>query len=125
MSKPPCLRTGKESSRRNKAIQEATRNAILVPYKVMETAAAAMELLQEMVQTGNPNSVTDAGVGVLALSACVRGAFLNVRINAKGLEDKVFTGKILEEGRKIEEDVEAMEKKILSVVDKKLSNGSG
>ena len=65
-------------------------------------------------------AIIAAGVGVLALCACVRGAFLNVKINAKGLEDKVFTGKILEEGRKIEEAVEAMERQILSIVNDKL-----
>ena len=112
--------TEEESIHRNESIQEATKKAILVPFKVMETAAGAMELLKAMVQTGNPNSVSDAGVGVLAVRACVRGSFLNIRTNTRGLEDKAFTTRILEEGRKIEEAVELMEKLILSVVDEKL-----
>ena len=75
---------------RNAAIQDATKIAILVPFKVMETAYSGFGLIREMVEEGNPNSVTDAGVGALALRACIRGAFLNVRINASGLTDKDF-----------------------------------
>ena len=55
-----------------------------------------------MVEKGNPNSVTDAGVGALALRACIKGAFLNVRINASGLNDKDFTEKIISKGEDIE-----------------------
>ena len=72
------------------AIQEATKNATLVPLKVMETAFSGFELIREMVEKGNPNSITDAGVGALALRSCIRGAFLNVKINASGLDDKDF-----------------------------------
>jgi glutamate formiminotransferase / formiminotetrahydrofolate cyclodeaminase len=72
---------------RKRAISEATMQATLVPFRVMETALPAFEILKAMVETGNPNSVTDAGVGALALNACIRGAFLNVKINLPGIDD--------------------------------------
>ena len=85
-------KTGEEIKARNEAIQAAVRNAIMVPYKVMETAFSGFALIKEMVKKGNPNSVTDAGVGALALRSCIKGAFLNVKINCAGLDDKVFAG---------------------------------
>ncbi|NOY36593.1 MAG: glutamate formimidoyltransferase [Chlorobi bacterium] len=69
---------------RDEAIREATWQAILVPFAVMETVAGALPLLEAMTTEGNPNSVSDAGVGALAVKACVSGAFLNVKINASG-----------------------------------------
>ena len=66
---------------------------LLVPFKVMETAFSGFELIKEMVENGNPNSVTDAGVGALALRSCIKGAFLNVKINASGLKDKDFVNR--------------------------------
>ena len=67
---------------RNEAVQTATMNAVMVPFRVMETSFSGFELIREMVVLGNPNSVADAGVGALALRACIRGAFLNVKVNA-------------------------------------------
>jgi glutamate formiminotransferase / formiminotetrahydrofolate cyclodeaminase len=67
---------------RNEAIQDATKYAIEVPFRIMETAHKALSLIKAMVEQGNPNSVTDAGVGALAIRSCVMGAFLNVRVNA-------------------------------------------
>ena len=113
-------KTEEESAVKSRALQDATQQAILVPFKVMQTAAEAMEMLDAMVRTGNPNSVSDAGVGALAVCACVRGAFLNVQINLKGLEDKAFAEKILTEGNELQKSVESMEAKILSGVKHKL-----
>ncbi len=96
---------------RKSAIQEATRNAALVPLKVMETAFPGFELISEMVEKGNPASVTDAAVGALALNTCIRGAFLNVRINASGLDDPEFVKDLLEKGRSIETKAMAGKKK--------------
>ena len=64
----------------------------------METAYPDLHFINEMVEKGNPNSVTDAGVGALAIRACIKGAFLNVKINASGLKDKVFAEKIIAKG---------------------------
>ena len=62
----------------------------MIPLAVMREAFKSFELLEKMVATGNPNSVTDAAVGVLATRACIRGAYLNVRINVATLKDREF-----------------------------------
>jgi len=98
---------------RNIAVQEATKHATLIPLKVMETAFSGFELISQMVEKGNPNSVTDAGVGALALRSCIRGAFLNVRINASGLTDKVFAADVIRRGEEIEKKTIAEEDLIL------------
>ncbi len=79
-----------EIMERKLAIQNATRNAIEVPLKVMKLAFESMEVVRGMAETGNPNSVSDAGVGALCARTAVEGAFLNVKINAAGLDDKDF-----------------------------------
>jgi glutamate formiminotransferase/formiminotetrahydrofolate cyclodeaminase len=76
-----------EKEERQKAIREATLRAIEVPYKVMETAYRALEVLDAMARKGNPNSVSDAGVGALAIRTAVEGAELNVRINAADMKE--------------------------------------
>jgi glutamate formiminotransferase/formiminotetrahydrofolate cyclodeaminase len=109
-----------ERRQRKAAIDEATRNAILIPYRVMQTAAAALDILKAMAETGNPNSVSDAGVGALAIRSSVMGAFLNVKINAGNLEDKSFVDKILTEGRELEASVCRKEAEILKIVESRL-----
>ncbi|MGE0089111.1 MAG: glutamate formimidoyltransferase [Bacteroidales bacterium] len=109
-------KTDDEKAARKKAIQDATKNAIMVPFKVMETALGAMDIVKAMAETGNPNSVSDAGVGALAIRACIRGAFLNVRINASGLEDKQFVEEISNKGSQIENRAEVLEKEVLQIV---------
>jgi len=113
-------KTEDEKKVRNKAIQDATRNAIMVPFRTMEAAFSGFELLREMVENGNPNSVTDAGVGALALRAAVRGAALNVKINAAGLEDKAFASDIISRAVKIELKADAEESEILKLVEARL-----
>ena len=105
-----------EKQVRNEAIQEATKNAILVPFKVMETAFSGFELIKEMVEKGNPNSITDAGVGALALRSCIKGAFLNVKINARELQDKNFVASIIAKGEVLEAKAEATEVEILNYI---------
>ena len=95
-------KTPEESKIRKSAIQEAIRNAILVPFTVMETANSGFGLIREMVEKGNPNSVTDAAVGALALRTCIRGAYLNVKVNSTSLNDKEFVLDILSKGKVIE-----------------------
>jgi glutamate formiminotransferase/formiminotetrahydrofolate cyclodeaminase len=105
---------------RNEAIQRATRNAALVPLKVMQTAYSGFVLIKEMAINGNPNSVTDAGVGAIALRSCIRGAFLNVRINASGLKDTVFAHTLLTEGAGIETKANTSEGEILEIINSKI-----
>jgi glutamate formiminotransferase / formiminotetrahydrofolate cyclodeaminase len=107
---------------RENAIQEATKNATLVPFKVMEIAFSGFELISEMVEKGNPNSVSDAGVGAIALCSCIRGAFLNVKINASGLKDKIFMNDILSKGEEIEAKSIATEDLILKSINSIIIN---
>lgn len=109
-----------EKTIRLTAIQDATRYAIEVPLRVMKRSFESMEIIKAMAETGNPNSVTDAGVGALAARSAVMGAFLNVKINASGMQDKTFVEKILAEGTQIQESAIAMESEILELVNSKI-----
>jgi glutamate formiminotransferase/formiminotetrahydrofolate cyclodeaminase len=73
-----------------------------------------------MAETGNPNSVTDAGVGALCARAAVHGAFLNVKINASGLDDRDYAEKVLAEGYDLIAQADALEKTILDIVNSKI-----
>jgi glutamate formiminotransferase/formiminotetrahydrofolate cyclodeaminase len=115
-------KTEEEKEVRNKAIQAATKNATMVPFMVMETAFSGFELIRAMIETGNPNSITDAGVGALALRSSVKGAFLNVKINASGLEDKIFAGGIIQKAKDLESRAVAEEEIILKLVESQIGN---
>ncbi len=112
--------TDEEKLARKKEIQDATRYATEVPYKVMETAFKGFELIQYMVEQGNPNSVTDGAVGALAIRSCIKGAFLNVKINASGLDDKRFVDSIVKKGSLLENEAEQWESKILKLAEEKI-----
>ncbi|MGC9345125.1 MAG: cyclodeaminase/cyclohydrolase family protein, partial [Bacteroidales bacterium] len=114
-------KTSEEDKKERKAaIEEATKNAILVPFKVMEVAFRAYEVIEEMVKEGNPNSVTDAGVGALAVRSCIKGAYLNVCVNTQGLEDKKFGDEIKAKAAELDAQSEQKEKKIIDLVESKL-----
>ena len=108
--------TEQEISARKNAIQEATRNAIEVPLKVMQLAHDSMEILKEMAKTGNPNSVSDAGVGALCARTAVEGAYLNVKINAVGLKDETYLKNALEKANNLLLSARNAETEILKVV---------
>ena len=112
--------TERERTERDKVIQEATRRAIEVPFQAMKKAYESMEVIKAMAELGNPNSVTDAGVGALAARSAVMGAFLNVKINVGSLDDKAYIDEILAKGKEIEEKAIAMEKVILDLVNSKI-----
>jgi len=109
-----------EKKARAKAIQDATKFAIEIPFKVMETAYASLEVIKAMAEIGNPNSVSDAGVGALCVRSAVMGAFMNVRINAAGYDDKEYVAEIVTKGKAIEDKTIAMEREILDVVNEKI-----
>jgi glutamate formiminotransferase/formiminotetrahydrofolate cyclodeaminase len=109
-----------EKAARTQAIQEATKYAIEIPFKVMEAAYASMEVIKAMAATGNPNSVSDAGVGALCARSAVMGAFMNVRINAAGYDDKAFVTDIIAKGTAIENKTIALEAEILKLVNEKI-----
>ena len=110
-----------EKAARTEAIQQATRYAIEIPFRVMKKSFETMEILKAMAETGNPNSVSDAGVGALAARSAVMGAFLNVKINAAGLNDKAYVASVLAEGSDIERNAKLMEEQILEIVNQKIN----
>jgi glutamate formiminotransferase/formiminotetrahydrofolate cyclodeaminase len=113
--------TDVEKKSRTEAIQAATRYATEVPFQVMEAAFGSMQVIKAMAEQGNPNSVTDAGVGALCARSAVMGAFLNVKINAAGLADKDFAASIVAKGKAIEEKANALETEILALVNSKIN----
>ncbi len=112
--------TDEEKKKRTQCIQEATKYAIEVPFKVMQLSFESMDLIKTMAIEGNPNSVSDAGVGALCARSAVMGAFMNVRINASGLVDKKFVDEIISKGKLIEKQTIAAETEILSIVNEKI-----
>jgi len=112
--------TEEEKTTRTQAIQEATKYAIEIPFKVMTVAQKTLEVIKAMAETGNPNSVSDAGVGALCARAAVIGAFMNVRINAASYDDKEFVKSVIDKGRQIEHDTISMEADILRIVNEKI-----
>ena len=105
---------------RNKAIQDATRYAIEIPFKIMTLAYDSMEVIAAMAESGNPNSVTDAGVAALAARSSVIGAYLNVKINTADLDDKAFSQDILSKGQDLVDKASEMENQILEIVNSKI-----
>ena len=112
--------TVEEKLTRTKALQDATRFAIEIPFRVMELACESMEVIKNMADAGNPNSVSDAGVGALCARSAVMGAFLNVKINCSGYDDKAFVQDVIERGTRIENKAIASEKEILKMVNEKI-----
>ena len=112
--------TDEEKAARKQALNDATKIAIEVPFRVMQLSYDSMEVIKAMAETGNPNSVSDAGVGALCARSAVMGAFMNVRINASGYDDAAFVDDVLAKGREIEVKAKAKEEEILKVVNEKI-----
>jgi len=113
--------TDEETTVRNDAIRAATIGAIEVPLEVMKTAFRGYEVATAMIEHGNPNSVTDAGVGVLALRTSIRGAWLNVRINAMEVKNDPGVEALLAEGKQLIKDSDAKEQELVNNLEDKLS----
>ncbi|SEO68021.1 glutamate formimidoyltransferase [Mucilaginibacter sp. OK283] len=113
--------TNEEKAARDQAIQEATKYAIEIPFKVMQAALNSMEVIKAMVEIGNPNSVTDAGVAALCARTAVLGAFMNVKINASGYKDKDYVLDIIYRGNEIERQAIALEAEIIETVNGKIA----
>ncbi|HON17970.1 MAG TPA: glutamate formimidoyltransferase [Salinivirgaceae bacterium] len=112
--------TESEKEARKKAIQDATKYATEVPFKTMELCLEASKIAKTMAEIGNPNSVTDAGVGALAARSGAYGAFLNVKINASGLDDKEFANQIIAKAQNILNEVQNIEKETIEIVNSKI-----
>lgn len=115
-------KTDSEKQARKEAMQNATKNAIEVPFRIMETSLASMEVMKAMAKIGNPASVSDAGVGAACARTAVIGAFLNVQINADGLEDKDFVAEKLKSGASMVKFAKMLETEILELVEGKILN---
>jgi len=109
-----------EKAVRSAAIQSATRYAAEVPFRTMKRASDAFEVIKAMAVDGNPNSVSDAGVGALCARSAVMGAYLNVKINAAGIKDKQFANDLLARGAEIERMAIEQEREIMAIVDEKI-----
>ena len=112
--------TEEEKVNRTNAIQSATKYATEIPFRVMQTTFASMEVIKAMAEIGKPNSVSDAGVGALAARSAVMGAYLNVKINAAGLTDKKWAETIIADGAIIQERTQQLESEILLIVNGKI-----
>ena len=112
--------TAEEKAARSAALQSATLYATEVPLKTMKAAYECFEIVKAMAETGNPNSVSDAGVGALAARSAVLGAELNVKINAAGLKDREAAERLISEASEIARKAIAQEAEILQIVNQKI-----
>jgi glutamate formiminotransferase/formiminotetrahydrofolate cyclodeaminase len=112
--------SAEEKAARSAAIQLANKYAAEIPLRIMETALKSYQLLAEMAEKGNPASISDVGVGLLALRACIDGAAMNVRINLAGLRDEKLRSALQEKVRRISAESEAEYRKINQIVESKI-----
>ncbi len=110
-----------EKQNRQQAIENATKYACEVPYKVMELSYKGLELLAYMVEQGNPNSITDAGVGVLCVKTAVQGAYFNVLINAQGLKDRIFADEMVSKSKQLLATTHKQADELIAKVEKVIS----
>ena len=113
--------TDEEKAARAEAMEAATLYATQVPLRTMKTAFKAFDVIRAMAEEGNPNSVSDAGVGALAARSAVMGACLNVKINAAGLKDREIADKLVKEAEEIQAAAQKAEAEILAVVESKIN----
>jgi glutamate formiminotransferase/formiminotetrahydrofolate cyclodeaminase len=109
-----------EKINRFKAIQLATKKAIEIPLEVIETSFKSFEVIRKMAEIGNPNAITDVGVAALCARAAVVGAYLNLKINCKSLDDKIYVKKVIKKGMEMVEKANSYESEILEIVNNEL-----
>jgi len=112
--------TDDEKAARTEAVQSATKYATEVPFRTMQRSFDAFEVIKAMAVDGNPNSVSDAGVGALCARSAVMGAYLNVKINASGLKDREFADAMVSQGAEIERQTIEIESQIIEIVNRKI-----
>ena len=112
--------TDQEKEIRKEAIESATKYATEIPLKVMETAFESMEVMQAMIKDGLQNSLSDAGVGILCAKTAVTGAYFNVRINAKDINDREFADKIVANAKEIYNSTLEVENEVIDYIDSKM-----
>ena len=112
--------TDEEKAARSAALQEATLYATEVPLRTMKAAAKVFPVVRAMASEGNPNSVSDAGVGALAARSAVLGACLNVKINAAGLKDRAKADALVAEAEALAAEAVRLEAEVLQIVESKI-----
>jgi glutamate formiminotransferase/formiminotetrahydrofolate cyclodeaminase len=112
--------TPDEKAAREQAIQNATKYAIEIPFKVMQAAYGSMAVIKAMAESGNPNSLSDAGVAALCARSAVIGAFMNVKINAQAYKEQDFIKAIINEGTELERKAIELETEIIGLVNNKI-----
>ncbi|MCA0932108.1 glutamate formimidoyltransferase [Lutimonas saemankumensis] len=112
--------TEEEKKLRLQAVEDATKYATEIPFQVMQTAFDSMEVMQAMISDGLPNSLSDAGVGILCARTAVLGAYFNVRINAKDIKDTDFVKDILSRAEEIYHKTLKVEKDVISIIDTRI-----
>jgi glutamate formiminotransferase/formiminotetrahydrofolate cyclodeaminase len=112
--------TEAEKAERHDAMQAATKQAIEIPFQVMAMALESMNVIKAMAEIGNPNSISDAGVGALCARTAIHGAFLNVKINSADLEDQAYIEKVLKQGTTMIDQADSLEKEVLALVQSKI-----
>ena len=112
--------TDEEKAARAEAMEAATLYATQVPLRTMKAALKSFDVVRAMAEEGNPNSVSDAGVGALAARSAVMGACLNVKINAAGLKDRTVAEALVKEAEEIQAKAIEAEKEILAIVESKI-----
>ena len=113
-------KSDEEKAARAAAMEAATLYATQVPLRTMKTSYEVFDLVEEMAKEGNPNSVSDAGVGALAARSAVLGAFLNVKINAAGLKDRAVADELVAQATKIADEAVLRETQIIKIVNEKI-----
>lgn len=113
--------TDEEKQLRAEAIENATKYAAEVPFKVMKTAYESMEVMQEMMRSGLASSLSDGAVGIMCAKAAVAGAFFNVKINAKDIKDRTFAENLIKKGEEIFDKTLAIEAETIKIINEKLA----
>jgi len=115
-------KTEEEKKMRKEAIEKASKQAMEIPFKVMETALSSIAVMRAMAENGNPNSASDAGVGALCALTAVEGAYLNVKINAMSIMDKKFTDDMLIRAEEIAQKARSCRNMIMETVEQKINS---
>jgi glutamate formiminotransferase/formiminotetrahydrofolate cyclodeaminase len=108
--------TEDEKKSRAAAIEAASKYAMEIPFATAELSLQSMEVMRAMVEQGNPNSITDAGVGALCARTAVLGAVMNVRVNAQGIKDKTFADSLAQRASALEQQAEKLEAAIRATI---------
>ena len=116
-------KTDEDKAIRAEAVEQANKEATLVPLGVLRRSLEAVRLARQVVEKGNKNSVSDGGVAAVAARTCAEGAFLNVKINLPSIQDEKFKTDTLKEAQKLREEVVKHTEETVSLAEKVIEEG--